>query len=187
MALWNTEDLGDRYCITIPRLAKRKDRFVDAWGEDFSTFVPGVDYQTEDVVSMARKQGLTPWGSGKYPPLMAICLSHRNAWRMVAEGESERATIFEDDALPTGEPWVADEAPLVRWYWFPPEPWIGAVCYTLTREAAKKLLSLNEAISPDWQFHKQGFPEIAKTKPIWSEADCSSYPPLTIDARTIKL
>lgn len=187
MAIWNTEDLGDKYCITIPRLAKRRDRFVEVWGENFATFIPGVDYQTEDVLSVAKGRGLTPYGSGKYLPTMAICLSHRNVWERVAEGKSERATVFEDDALPTGEPWVADDAALVRWYWYPPEQWIGAVCYTLTRGAARELLKLKEAIAPDWQLHEQGFTEIGNTKPIWSEANCSSYPPLTLDARDIRL
>ena len=178
--------LGRKYVLTIPRLHHRLGEFKKAWGEYFAEPIIGVDFTTANVTSLASDLGLKPYGMGKYLPLLAIYLSHRRVWEKIAEDAEEVCTIFEDDARPTGEPWVRSGVGLVRWQWHEPQ-WVGSACYTLSHTDAASLLRDRAARSPDWHMHLLGFRSTSTSKPVIVNAqpsypvETSRYPHLWVD------
>lgn len=164
---------GKCYCVTLPRLRERREAFVDAW--DFPVeFFDGVDYLEGDLLGIARSEGLEI-RKPQFKPTLAIGLSHRLLWRHVLEVGDDCVTIFEDDARPTGEPWLVGSGDVYRWFFGDPA-WVGTACYTATRTGVSYLLSGREAKSPDRIIWDAGFFVTGKSFPVCVNA-LKSYPP----------
>jgi hypothetical protein len=128
-------------------------------------FVDAVDGRTQrmpDTFDGARIVRDAFWGD----PVIACTMTHRKVHRMIAEGESELALIFEDDADPSpdfpdalalapmlrfdilkfegGAPWGrrAKLTSIGRYNVIVGTPSLGAAAYLITRSAAARFCAL---------------------------------------------
>lgn len=157
---------GKCYCVTIQRSVERRRRFEKAWANLNFEYHFGVDYLIDDVYSRAEDAGLIV-GNETWEPQIAITTSHYELLRkLIDRGERFPVTIFEDDAVPTGKPWVCDDFDLVRWFWDDRHRWMGTACYSLTEDAAKKILAERTLRYFDRQIENLGFLRTSRHKTV---------------------
>lgn len=141
---------GEPWCITIPRLDKRRLVFDKLWKGQVK-FHRGVDYLDVDLDKLLERYDKTPMFRYLNQPQLAMYFGHLTLWLKLLDGVGDRWVIFEDDAMPTGSKFQHIDGELVRY--FKPSSewpyWASALCVCVTRKFLQDLVWCNMAASPD--------------------------------------
>jgi hypothetical protein len=143
------------FCITIPRLADRREYVRDTWDFVDYEFFYGVDYQFHDVFQirddLGKRQGATE------APKLAIYLSHLLLWRELLRQPGDGWLVFEDDCEPLlPEALLQPRRGFLKYHVPDPKkfpPWVGTACYWVDRVAVRRLYNYPVAFSPDLVIH----------------------------------
>jgi len=167
---------GKSFCLTIPRLKYRQEKFRKDWKHIDFEFFEGVDYQNLNFLfKEIDRLGLVP-DKDEYIWQIAITVSHykllEHCLRLNYSGPF---TIFEDDAETFEDNWITEDYDLVRWYSHELE-WCGTCCYSITKEAIKEMLDRKNIRGIDYLFFDMGFTQLSLSKPVTRTTIDCSYP-----------